>query len=145
MCIRDRLRSPQPQVIVEAPADLLVHGDPDRLRQVFTNLVDNAFRYSPPERPIVIAAISDGATVRVSVSDEGPGIPLGERERVFDRFHRVGVDRSTQTGGTGLGLAIARSIVDAHGGSIHAEDVLPHGCRMVVALPLSPTRTAVAN
>lgn len=132
-----QLRSPRPNVVVEAPAELTVVADGDRLRQVFTNLFDNACRFSPADQPITLAANTHNDMLRISVTDLGPGIPVGERERIFERFHRIDVDRSTQTGGTGLGLAIAKSIVDAHGGTIHAEDVLPHGCRMVVTLPLA--------
>lgn len=138
------LRTAAPVVHIEVAEDLSVIGDSDRLRQVFTNLVDNACRFSPPDRPIVVTAHPHGGHARITVSDEGPGIPIEERERVFERFHRVDVDRSTQTGGTGLGLAITRSIVDAHHGSIHAEGVEPHGCRMVLTLPLS-THSAPAT
>ena len=71
----------------------------------------------------------------IEVADEGPGIPAGEAERVFERFHRVDAARAARDGGTGLGLAIARWIVDAHGGTIAVRDREPTGCRVVVELP----------
>jgi signal transduction histidine kinase len=69
------------------------------------------------------------------VSDDGPGIPDDEVARVFERFYRQDSARSTRDGGAGLGLAIAKWIVDLHGGDIHPERRVPHGCRMVVTLP----------
>jgi len=71
----------------------------------------------------------------IVVTDEGPGIPEHEAQRVFERFYRTDGARSARDGGTGLGLAIARWIVDAHGGAIRAEGREPHGCRVVVELP----------
>jgi signal transduction histidine kinase len=70
----------------------------------------------------------------ISVSDEGPGIPAAERERVFERFHSS--DPARSAGNAGLGLAICRWIVEMHGGTIKATPAHPHGCRMVVALPV---------
>ena len=71
----------------------------------------------------------------LEVADEGPGIPPGEAERVFERFYRSDHARSSGDGGSGLGLAIARWIVELHGGAIRAEAAQPHGCRIVVELP----------
>ena len=116
------------KVLVE-PGDLQATGDPERLHQVVANLLDNAVRHSPPEGRVWLSA--HGATAGITtllVSDEGPGIPPGDAERVFERFHRT-------DGGTGLGLAIARWIVDAHGGAIRVEPREPTGCRMVVEIP----------
>ncbi len=120
-------------VTVEAPGDLRVVGDRDRLDQVVTNLVANARRHAPGA-PVVLRghAAADGG-VRLEVEDHGPGLQPGDRERIFDRFARA--DRSRSTTGAGLGLAIARSIVELHGGAIRAEPATPHGCRMVVELP----------
>jgi signal transduction histidine kinase len=74
----------------------------------------------------------------IEVADQGPGIPEGEAERVFERFYRADAARASNQGGAGLGLAIARWIVDLHGGRIRAERNQPHGCRMVVVLPEAP-------
>ena len=77
----------------------------------------------------------DNGAVEISVSDDGPGIPVADRERIFVRFHRVERARDRQTGGTGLGLAIARAIVEAHGGRIWADDAPEGGARITFRLP----------
>lgn len=135
-----------PPVVVDMPADLSVTADAERLHQVFANLVENAQRFSPADRPVTISGtlINDGSKVEVQVTDEGPGIPSDQRIEVFERFHRVDEHRSQAKGGTGLGLAIVKWIVDLHGGSIEATDHQPHGCAMVVWLPVrGPTGASV--
>ena len=117
------------------PIELEATGDPERLQQVLANLLDNAVRHSPPEGRVWLVAYNGGPTTTIAVCDEGPGIPPEEAQRVFERFYRTDHARSARDGGTGLGLAIARWIVDAHGGSIRAEEREPHGCRMVLDLP----------
>ncbi|MBO9534139.1 MAG: HAMP domain-containing protein [Solirubrobacteraceae bacterium] len=139
-----RLHAAQPvDVRWEAePADLRLTGDSDRLHQVLANLVDNAVRHSPSGGRVTIrarrlahAGHSHGGHAELSVSDQGPGIPAADLERVFERFFRTDRSRTAADGGTGLGLAIARSIVDAHGGSIRATNE-PIGSRFVVELPI---------
>jgi signal transduction histidine kinase len=122
-------------ITVQCPKTIVVPADGDRLHEVLTNLLTNALRHSPDDGTVTITAESTPHGVRVVVSDEGPGIPPEDLARVFDRFHRVDSARSTTTGGTGLGLAIARSIVELHGGSIHADARQPNGCHLVVDLP----------
>lgn len=121
------------EATVDAPDGLRLYGDPDRLRQVVTNLVDNAHRHAPGTPVVVRARAGPSGGVRLEVEDRGPGLEPGEAERVFDRFARS--DRSRSVTGAGLGLAIARSIVELHGGAIRAEPAAPKGCRMVVELP----------
>jgi signal transduction histidine kinase len=118
------------------PGDLLANGDPERMHQVIANLLENAVRHSPADGRVWLSAhaATDGVTT-IEIADEGPGIPAGERERVFERFHRVDAARASRDGGTGLGLAIARWIVDAHGGTIAVRERDPRGCRVVVELP----------
>ena len=118
------------------PDDLVVHGDPERLHQVLANLVENAARFTPDDAPVTLTARRAGGQVVFEVTDRGPGIPEASLTRVFERFYRTDEARSTDEGGSGLGLAIARWIVELHGGTIRAEGVDPHGCRMVVVLPL---------
>lgn len=122
-------------VDVQVPAGLVVHGDRARLHEVLANVLGNAVRHSPGQVPVVVCAALVDGLVEVVVADCGPGIPPADRERVFDRFHRVDTARSTQAGGAGLGLAIARSIVELHGGTIQAQPNDPQGCRMVIRLP----------
>ncbi|MEU5877194.1 HAMP domain-containing sensor histidine kinase [Spirillospora sp. NPDC047279] len=120
-------------------------ADRDRLHQVLANLLDNAARHSPPGGPVTVKArpASAGGLV-IEVSDEGPGIPLSERSRVFERFNRGAVSHGarvgTPDGGTGLGLAIARWVIDLHGGDISVVDS-QRGCRIRVVIPASPGGT----
>jgi signal transduction histidine kinase len=123
------------EFVVEVPADLELVADPDRIHQVTSNLVANAVRHSPPGGQVHLAAHRNGRSVRIEVSDQGPGIPPEEAARVFERFYRSDSGRSSSDGGAGLGLAIARWIVDLHGGEIKAEQAAPRGCRIVVDLP----------
>ncbi|MDL4773281.1 MULTISPECIES: sensor histidine kinase [Thermomonosporaceae] len=139
---------------VDVPAGLHALGDRDRLHQVLANLLDNAARHSPPDRPVTVTARPLPDRLRggdapggeppgglrglvLEVSDEGPGIPPSERDRVFERFSRGAAAHATPDGGTGLGLAIARWAVDLHGGDIHVVDT-PRGCRIRVAIPPTP-------
>ncbi len=122
------------QIEISVPAGgLRIRGDADRIHQVLANLTENALRHAAVHGEVVLAARSLGSAVELSVTDDGPGIPVADRERVFERFHRLDAARST--GGAGLGLAIARWIVDLHGGKIRAESAGARGCRMVVELP----------
>jgi signal transduction histidine kinase len=117
------------------PGDLAAQGDPERVHQVVANLLENAIRHSPPDGRVWVSAHEVDGVTTIAVTDEGPGIPAHEAERVFERFYRTDEARSVRAGGTGLGLAIARWIVDAHGGAIRAESREPSGCRVVVDLP----------
>jgi signal transduction histidine kinase len=114
------------------PRSLVLHADEERLRQVVANLVANAVHHSPRGGRVVLRANRQDSVTRLEVTDEGPGIPPADAERVFERFYRLDQARSTREGGSGLGLSIARWIVDLHGGTIRAETAEPHGCRMVV-------------
>ncbi len=112
-----------------------LRADEHRLHQVVANLVSNAVRHSPDGARVTVSIAGDDGRARLEVADEGPGIPPEEAERVFERFYRSDHARTATEGGSGLGLAIARWIVELHGGTIRAEPVEPHGCRMVVELP----------
>ena len=118
-----------------------VSGDGDRLAQVFTNLLDNALKHTPPGGTVTLsAALSDGG-LAVTVRDTGEGIPPDELSRIFERFYQV--DKSRQrdclSDGLGLGLAIARQIVEAHGGTIRADSAAGQGTTFTVWLPLGVT------
>jgi signal transduction histidine kinase len=110
-----------------------VRGDPDRLRQVVRNLVDNAARHA--RSTVTLRLQAEAGSAVLTVADDGPGIPPAERERIFERFTRLDEARATDNGGYGLGLAITREIVAAHGGTVTAENPSV-GARLVVRLPL---------
>jgi signal transduction histidine kinase len=108
--------------------------DPDLVAQVVRNLLDNAHRYAG-EGQVLLSARATGSSLVISVDDAGPGIPLEDRERVFDRFHRRDSARDRASGGSGLGLGIARAIVAAHGGRIWVDDSHLGGARVSFSLP----------
>ena len=113
----------------------VVQADGDRLRQVMSNLVENAIKYSPAGSEVRVAIWHDGREAGATVMDDGVGIPAGELDRVFERFYRVDSARHRGDGGSGLGLAICRTIVDAHGGRIWAASEEGHGSSVSFALP----------
>jgi signal transduction histidine kinase len=114
-------------------------ADRDKLTQVLVNLVANAIRHSPEGGMVFLRCVSlDGGGIRFEVEDQGPGIPAGQEERVFDRFRRL--ENGEEKGGTGLGLTISRQIVEHHGGHIWAESGRSYGALFVVELPNGPTR-----
>jgi two-component system sensor histidine kinase KdpD len=125
------------RVEVDVPDELApVLVDPVRLDQVLTNLLDNARGYAPGS-PVQVAARQDGDRIELRVVDHGPGIPVPERERVFDQFYRLkGGGRRPE--GTGMGLAICRGIVQAHGGALRVETTPGGGATFVLSLPVSP-------
>jgi heavy metal sensor kinase len=112
-----------------------VHGDRDRLRQVIGNLIDNAVSFAPAGSEVGLLVWREDGEAGVRVSDEGPGVPQEDRERIFERFARRDPARS-RSSGAGLGLAISREIVSSHHGRIWVEDGSQQGSVFVVALPL---------
>jgi signal transduction histidine kinase len=121
-----------------------LRADPDRLAQAVRNLARNASEHTEPEHGLVRLEVKRATMdrIRFSVLDDGPGIPLAERERVFERLHRTDASRSRTSGGSGLGLAIVRAIADAHGGEVHvAEPRNGRGAQVELTLPgFSPAR-----
>ncbi len=121
--------------IAIAPGAETVRGDPAKLHDALRNLVANAITYSPEQTVIRIEVAREGARLAISVSDGGPGIPAEDLSRVFERFYRVDKSRARDPGGTGLGLAIVKHLVEAHGGSVRAENQPQGGARFVISLP----------
>lgn len=112
-----------------------VQGDAERLRQVLSNLLSNAIKYSPNSSRIMLSGRYDDEQVYIAVSDQGIGIPIGERDRIFDRFYRVDSALSRRTQGAGLGLYLVKSVVEAHGGQIWVESNQGQGSTFVFTLP----------
>ncbi|HET8527430.1 MAG TPA: ATP-binding protein [Gaiellaceae bacterium] len=104
------------RLIVDVEPGIRVRGDLDRLRQVVTNLADNALKYSGG--PVRCAVETRELAARITISDEGPGIPPGEQERIFEKFYRLDPAQSSGVGGTGLGLYIARELVERMDGRV---------------------------
>ncbi len=124
-------------IVVEA-SPAMVHADPDRIRQVLVNLLDNAIRYSPPDQVVRVGVSSTADGVAVSVHDCGPGIPAADQARVFERFYRADRSRAREArtaSGAGLGLAIARALVEAHGGRITLASGEGQGTTLTLMLP----------
>jgi two-component system phosphate regulon sensor histidine kinase PhoR len=114
-----------------------VEADPDRLSQVFVNLIDNAIRHTPAGGRVKIELDARGSDAIVRVRDTGEGIPYRDVPRIFERFYVVDHSRKRASGGgAGLGLAIVKGIVDAHGGAISAESMLGRGTTFTIRLPI---------
>lgn len=117
------------------PTALEANADADRLEQAIYNLVDNGIKYGKSGGTITITAEDLPEFVKVSVQDDGPGIPPEAQERIFERFFRVDRARSRDQGGTGLGLAIVKHIVQSHGGKVWVESTPGHGSSFFLTLP----------
>jgi len=111
-------------------------ADPERLRQVLTNLIDNAIKYGREGGTVVVGGRTlERGRVELTVRDDGPGIPAEARERIFERFYRADKARSREQGGTGLGLAIVKNVVHAHGGEVRVESAPGRGTEFFITLP----------
>ncbi len=115
----------------------VVQGDPDMLRQVLINLMDNAFNYTQPGGQIRASAVFEHGELKVDVQDNGMGISPENLSRLFERFYRVDKARSRELGGTGLGLAIVKHIVDVHHGKVQVESKIGRGSTFSFSLPLN--------
>ena len=130
-----RSRKTEVRVVVEARPDLPhVRGDSERLRQVLGNLIDNAVKYSPDGAQVEVRATTIDRAVVVSVHDRGSGIAHDDQRLIFEKFGRVSAGNSKP--GTGLGLYIARSIAEAHGGTLDVASSVGRGSTFTLRLPL---------
>jgi signal transduction histidine kinase len=114
-----------------------INVEPDRIRQILVNLLTNAHEYTPEGASIGVAARAVGDEVEIRVTDNGPGIPSDQLERIFERFTRGDAGLTQRVGGTGLGLAISKSLVELHGGGIGAESTIGEGSTFHVRLPVA--------
>jgi two-component system sensor histidine kinase KdpD len=123
-------------VVLDVPAPYrLIDVDFVMISEVLSNLIENAAKYSPPETTITITARPRGMMMEFSVRDEGPGVPSGEEQRIFDKFYRV--EAKYRPTGSGLGLAISRGFVEAHGGSIWVRSTPGRGSTFSFTVPLA--------
>jgi signal transduction histidine kinase len=124
------------QIVVSiAPEAQRIRADPAKLHDALRNLVSNAITYSPEHSTITVSTAQADGSVEISVTDEGPGIPDQDLDRVFERFYRVDKSRARDPGGTGLGLAIVKHLVELHGGHVRVENLPAHGAKFTIEIP----------
>ena len=144
--VQDAIDDLQPRALARdvtlvnrVPGSLFALADSDRIRQVISNLVDNAIKYGRVSGTTVVEGglLADGR-IELRVVDDGPGIPKESQIRIFERFYRVDKARSREQGGTGLGLAIVKHVIQAHGGEVRIESEPGSGANFVLSLPAAP-------
>ena len=129
-------------VTVKLPSGIpMIHVDAVMIEQVLINLLENALRYTPEHSPLEITAHINPDTIEMSLTDHGPGIPSGSENKIFDKFYRV--DNEATQSGVGLGLAICRAIIEAHGGSIHAQNRYSGGAIFSFILPVDQPQPTI--
>ncbi len=134
----DRARARRIKITVAASVARHVKADPDALRQILTNLFDNALRHTPPGGRITVTAEASAGGVTIAVADTGSGIASEHLPRIFERFYRADPGRSRAEGGTGLGLAIVKHLIEAHGGRVEARSTLGEGTTILLVFPGDP-------
>jgi signal transduction histidine kinase len=144
------LTYPGRPIAVEVGGPLLVQVDSDQILEVLDNLLGNADKYTPADTPICVEARRAGRTAVLAVEDAGPGVPVRERERIFEQFTRLDDGLCREPRGLGLGLTIARQLAHAQGGELIAVDPVRSatGARFELRLPLAPShrpRTGIAG
>ena len=120
---------------IELDADAVAPIDDDALRQILLNLLDNAIKYGPAKQRVQVTLTRLAGRVQISVSDQGPGIPRSDRERIWAGYYRLDRERRSAKAGTGIGLAVVRELVARHGGRTWVEDGCDGGARFVIELP----------
>ena len=112
-----------------------IEVDPQRMKEVLSNILDNALRYTPEGGHISLSAEVVEDTIEIRVKDSGPGVAADEVDKIFDRFYRTETSRTRDQGGSGLGFAIAKSIVEKHNGRIWGESAPGKGLTVVIRIP----------
>lgn len=131
----ERLEQKNMQLVLPNSGPIMIETDEQRIENIVTNLIDNAINYSEDNKKITVRTEDSSRMVRLSIIDQGVGIPPEEQERIFERFYRVDKARSRQTGGTGLGLSIVRHLVKTMNGTISVESKVGQGSTFTVRLP----------
>jgi signal transduction histidine kinase len=138
-------RSQSAELRAELQEDIMVPVDRMALRQIMVNLIDNALKYGPPGQRVTVGAALFDDVARVWVDDEGEGIPVEERARVFESFYRLPREGQSRVTGSGIGLAVVRELARLHGGEAWAEAAPGRGARIVVQFPEAYVRSAQAG
>jgi signal transduction histidine kinase len=131
------------QIIANLPERLELEGDKEKLNRAFSNILDNAVKYSIEGGQIEITGTQSATQLSITISNLGPGVPQTEISKVFDQFYRVEKSRSSRHGGSGLGLAIVKRIVELHGGHINFNSQLGNWTRVTVTFPRYRQKIAV--
>ena len=117
-------------------SEVVASLDPAAIQQALVNLIDNAIQFSPKEGVVTVSAVCKGRKILITVADEGPGIAPCDRQKIFERFHRLGNELRRETQGTGIGLSIVHHIAEAHQGSISVTSTPPQGSLFTLCFPL---------
>ncbi|REF00205.1 sensor histidine kinase [Thermomonospora umbrina] len=140
-----RAVEPTRPLTLDTAGPVPVNGDAARLRQLLGNLLANVRGHTPPDTPATVRVTTDGDRAVLEVTDTGPGLPAGQRERVFERFYRADPSRSRDHGGAGLGLSIVAAVAEAHQGRATARPGPAGGASFVVTLPLHTPASPAAH
>jgi len=123
---------------------ILIEGNPLQIRQVYSNLIGNAIKYTPAGGSVVISIQRLDQTLEVQIQDTGYGIPAADLPFIFDRFYRVRSGKASDIEGNGLGLAIVKSIVERHKGKIMVQSEMERGSTFCVSLPISESNSSIS-
>ncbi|HEU4551230.1 MAG TPA: ATP-binding protein [Chitinophaga sp.] len=129
-------------IIADLQPRIWVEGDKFMLQMVLNNLVENAVKYAPKQTVIKVRLYENGHMLKWQVSDEGPGVPPEERQRVFLKFYRIGNENTRKAKGSGLGLFLTKKIMEQHGAAIQVKDNTPKGACFEITWPLYSVQTA---
>ncbi len=129
--------APDHVLLLEGPEHLDVHTDPEAMRTIAENLIENAAKYAPPGTAIMVQVESRREGWRLQVRDEGPGIPGADRDRIFEKFYRAGNEETRRAKGTGLGLYIVRHLAQRLGGAVRVDPASPTGSIFTASFPKS--------
>ncbi len=129
-----RQRFPGREIIASIDPEIYADADMLMIRMAMNNLVDNALKYTPDSKPILVRLSAENRLAEFAVEDQGPGIPDAEKSRIFERFYRIGREETRASKGTGLGLYLTRKIAEDHHGSVLVQDNLPQGSTFIIRL-----------
>lgn len=138
-CVNDfKRRFPDRPWECDIAEEAEMEGDALLLQILVNNLLENAVKYSPPKSPVYCTLVADESHIVLTVADEGSGIPLQERKKVFQKFYRIGNEETRSSKGTGLGLYLCKKIADQHGATIRIEQNSPQGSKFIVKFLKEP-------